>query len=113
MARPLRIKFAGALYHITARGNARQDIYLLGSDKFVEAMQAKIDPQQSLKDIPKPQKIRPVKPISFYKEKYKSRNKAIAEAYRSGHYTLPKVGDEFGVSYATVSRAVKDYECKI
>ena len=28
MARPLRIEFAGALYHITAPGNARQDIYL-------------------------------------------------------------------------------------
>lgn len=27
MARPLRLEFAGALYHITARGNARQAIY--------------------------------------------------------------------------------------
>ena len=27
MARPLRIEFAGALYHITARGNARQEKY--------------------------------------------------------------------------------------
>ena len=27
MARPLRIEFAGALYHVTARGNAQQDIY--------------------------------------------------------------------------------------
>jgi hypothetical protein len=27
MARPLRIEFAGALYHVTARGNARQNIY--------------------------------------------------------------------------------------
>jgi len=27
MTRPLRIEFAGALYHITARGNAQGDIY--------------------------------------------------------------------------------------
>ena len=27
MSRPLRIEFAGALHHITARGNARQAIY--------------------------------------------------------------------------------------
>ncbi len=27
MVRPLRIEFAGALYHVTARGNAREDIY--------------------------------------------------------------------------------------
>ena len=76
-------------------------------------MQGKIDPEQSLKDIPKPQKSRPAKPISFYKQKHKNRNKAMAEAYRSGHYTLTKVGDESGMSYATVSRAVIDYECNI
>ena len=27
MARPLRIEFPDALYHITSRGNARADIY--------------------------------------------------------------------------------------
>ena len=27
MVRPLRIEFAGALYHVTAHGNAREDIY--------------------------------------------------------------------------------------
>jgi len=33
MARPLRIEFPGALYHITARGNARQDIFLDEEDR--------------------------------------------------------------------------------
>lgn len=33
MARPLRIEFAGAIYHITSRGNARSDIYLEKSDR--------------------------------------------------------------------------------
>ena len=28
MARPLRLEFAGALYHITARGNERRAIFL-------------------------------------------------------------------------------------
>jgi putative transposase len=32
MARPLRIEFAGALYHITARGNAQQSIFLENQD---------------------------------------------------------------------------------
>ena len=27
MARPLRIEFSGALYHLTARGNSHQDIF--------------------------------------------------------------------------------------
>ena len=34
MARPLRIEFPGALYHLTARGNARQDIYLDARDSW-------------------------------------------------------------------------------
>jgi hypothetical protein len=28
MARPLRIQFPGAFYHITSRGNERKDIFL-------------------------------------------------------------------------------------
>ena len=33
MARPLRIEFAGGLYHVTSRGNARQDIYIDNHDR--------------------------------------------------------------------------------
>jgi putative transposase len=33
MARPLRIEFPGALYHVTSRGNARQPIYLDDVDR--------------------------------------------------------------------------------
>ena len=33
MARPLRIEFPGALYHVSARGNARQDIFLDDQDR--------------------------------------------------------------------------------
>jgi len=33
MARPLRLEFAGALYHVTSRGNAQQDIYLDDEDR--------------------------------------------------------------------------------
>ena len=90
----------------------KNQIYL-GSEEFVDDMQGKIDPEQSLKDIPKPQKNCPVKPLSYYKKSYKTRNRAMAEAYRSGHYTLSEIGDEFGVSYATVSRAVKEYELNV
>ena len=33
MARPLRIEFAGALYHVTSRGDRRDDIYLDDADR--------------------------------------------------------------------------------
>ncbi len=33
MTRPLRLEYPGALYHLTARGNALQDIYLADEDR--------------------------------------------------------------------------------
>jgi REP element-mobilizing transposase RayT len=33
MARPLRIEFAGALYHVTSRGDGQEDIYLEDDDR--------------------------------------------------------------------------------
>lgn len=33
MARPLRIEYPGAVYHITARGNARQEIFINDADR--------------------------------------------------------------------------------
>ncbi len=33
MARPLRIEYPGAFYHVTARGNERKDIFLDDSDR--------------------------------------------------------------------------------
>jgi len=33
MARPLRIEFPGALYHVTSRGNAQENIYSDDKDR--------------------------------------------------------------------------------
>ncbi len=87
----------------------KNQIYL-GDDDFVNDMQGKLDPDQSLKDIPKKQKQAPAKPIAYFAERYKTRNEGMAQAYLSGHYTLEQVGEHFGVSYATVSRAVRQVE---
>jgi REP element-mobilizing transposase RayT len=40
MARPLRIEYEGAVYHVTSRGNARSDIYLDDHDRemFLEVL---------------------------------------------------------------------------
>lgn len=92
----------------------KNQIYL-GSDQFVEDMQCRLDEDSSLKDIPRPQKLAPQKPLSYFADQYGERTIAMAQAYRSGHYTLSEVGEHFGVSYATVSRAVKKLEsgCKM
>ncbi|SDX09744.1 hypothetical protein SAMN05421882_106013 [Nitrosomonas communis] len=82
-------------------------------------MQRKLGPEQSLKDIPRKQKQAPVKPLSYFADRYKSRDEGMAQAFLSGHYTLAQVREYFGVSYATVSRAVKqakenrNVKCKI
>jgi REP element-mobilizing transposase RayT len=33
MARPLRIEYPGAVYHVTARGNRREDIFFGDADR--------------------------------------------------------------------------------
>ena len=45
MARPLRIEFEGALYHVTSRGNARQAIFLDDEDRerFLERLGKVVD----------------------------------------------------------------------
>jgi len=82
----------------------------LGDDDFVSNMQCMIDSEQSLQDSPKKQKNAPLKALAYFAERYKTRNERMAYAYLSGHYTLTQVGDYFDVSYATVSRAVKQIE---
>jgi putative transposase len=89
----------------------KNQIYL-GTDHFVHEMQSKIDPEQSLNDIPKKQKQAPVKALAYFSERYATRQESMARAYLTGHYTLAEVGHHFGVSYATVSRAVKLVEKK-
>ena len=45
MARPLRLEYSGALYHVTSRGNAKADIFLDDADRriFLRVLGATID----------------------------------------------------------------------
>ena len=86
----------------------RKQIFL-GSDSFIKQMEKKL----SAKKVNPTKPIRgkgPVKALSTFKKKFPERNRAMAEAYLSGHYTLQQVGEFFEVSYATVSRAVNTLE---
>ncbi|MDX8404694.1 MAG: transposase [Mariprofundus sp.] len=48
MARPLRLEYPGAVYHITSRGNAQADIFLTDSDRllFMQMLKEEIEQQQ-------------------------------------------------------------------
>ena len=93
----------------TPWSDLKNQIYL-GSEAFVDDMLCKLDPMQPVSDIPSVQKLSAPKPIKYYKNKYKDQSIAMAIAYLGGHYTLTEVGNEFGVSRTTVSRAVTKYE---
>jgi DNA-directed RNA polymerase specialized sigma subunit len=69
-------------------------------------MQARIGPDRPLEEVP----LRQKRPLADYAERYEERDRAMAEAYRSGAYSLREIGAHFGVGRMTVSRAVKKHE---
>ncbi len=84
----------------------KNQIYL-GSDRFVEKMQQRIRDDQPLQEIPVRQRRPVARALAYYVKRYSSRDRAIAEAYRSGAYSMNETGAYFGVGRMTVSRAVK------
>jgi len=87
----------------------KNQIYL-GSDRFVERMQAQIDPKRPLREVPKRQRRALAKPLADYAARWSDRDRAMAEAYRTGSYSMQAIAEHFGVSRMTVSRAVKHRE---
>jgi len=82
----------------------------LGTDKFVVEMQQKIPSDTKLSEIPAIQKRTPPKRLEYYKKKYPDRNTAIAQAYRSGGYSMEEIGDYFGLHYSRVSRVIRYFD---
>jgi len=87
----------------------KNQIYL-GSDRFVEQMQQRIRDDQPLQEIPVRQRRPVARALAYYVKRYPSRDRAIAEAYRSGAYSMQDIAAYFGVGRMTVSRAVKNHE---
>jgi len=89
----------------------RNQVYL-GSEIFIETMNALIDGDKDLSEIPSSQRRALPKQLKEYEAMAKSRNEAICNAYKSGGYSLKEIGDYFGLHYATVSRIVKEAKYK-
>jgi putative transposase len=87
----------------------KNQIYL-GSEEFVEQMQRRIDARQPLDEIPAKQKRPVARRLAHYADQFASRDRAMAEAYRSGAYSMGEIAAHFGVGRMTVSRAVKRFE---
>lgn len=87
----------------------KNQIYL-GSDSFVEKLQAQLEPDKDLSEVPLGQKRALAKPLTHYARRYQDRDTAITEAYRSGAYTMKDIGEHFGLHYSQVSRIVRRME---
>ena len=70
-------------------------------------MMRKIPRGRDLREVPQ-SKVRPrVQPLATYVRAHPERNRAIAEAYASGGYTMQEIGDYFGLHYSRVSKIVR------
>jgi REP element-mobilizing transposase RayT len=81
----------------------------LGDEDFISELQKYISKDKDLREIPK---IQRAKPISEFVNSSDSKEKAIANAYLSGDYTLQQIADYFSLHYSTISRIVKEFENK-
>lgn len=82
---------------------------LLGDEAFVEGhRQATV--QENLREVSKAQRRAAALSLDEYREGHPSRDRAMAEAYLSGAYTMAEIGRHFAVHYMTVSRAVRKFE---
>ena len=81
----------------------------LGSQVFVEKMQALVDKQPTLSEIPRAQRRALTRALSDFAQKHE-RDNAMALAYLSGQHPMAAIAEHFGVHYTTVSRLVKAYE---
>lgn len=82
----------------------------LGSDSFVKRMQAGIDDQSIISEIPRAQRRPLALPLDEYRDTIADKRVGMAAAYATGDYTMQEIATCFGVHYATVSRAVKRAE---
>ena len=87
----------------------KNQIYL-GTDKFVEKMQHKLEAGQDLSEVPAAQRRPLTKPLEYYARKHTDRDEAIEQAYASGGYGMKEIGSHFGLHYSRVSRILAERE---
>jgi REP element-mobilizing transposase RayT len=87
----------------------KNQIYL-GSEAFVDEMQRKMHIDRHLSEIPKTHRRPVARPLRWYFQKYRDRDSAVFEAFRSGGYSMREIGDHVGLHYSTISRIISAHE---
>lgn len=122
MARPLRIEYPGAGYHITSRGNARQAIFLADQDRadflavvcfvakrfnwVVHAYCLMSNHYHVLLETPEGNLSRGMRQLNgLYTQRFNRRHKQVG-TFSTVWLYLKSIAEYIGVHYTTVSRAV-------
>ena len=79
----------------------------LGDEHFIEQMNALINGDKDLSEVPSFQRRLLPKRLDEYKAMASTRNQAIKLAYQSGGYSMKEIADYFGLHYTSVSRIVR------
>jgi hypothetical protein len=82
---------------------------LLGDDEFVSKHQH-LQQSEDLFDVARAERRAVALPLKDYQRHFHDRAEAMARAYLSTAFTMPKIAVAFGVSVKTVSRAVAAWE---
>jgi uncharacterized protein YerC len=93
MARPLRIEFPGAVYHVTSRGNACADVFEDDADR-----------ELFLKNLG--QVVKRFNSLCFPTFLKAERNRLIRLTHGKHGYTLKEISQVLGIHYTTVSKVI-------
>lgn len=80
----------------------------LGDDQFVERMQAYIQADKDVVQIPLAQRRRLPPSLAVIERQAADRNAAIIAAHATGGYSYQQIADYFGVYFTTVGKIVRD-----
>jgi putative transposase len=80
----------------------------LGDDQFVQRMQAHIQADKELVQIPLAQRRRLPPSLAVIERQAADRNAAIIAAHATGGYSYQQIADYFGVYFTTVGKIVRD-----
>ena len=79
----------------------------MGDKNFVEEMEAKIDKDRDLSEVPSSQIRAKARALTEYETSYEGRKKSILAAYKSVGYTMKALADRFNLHYSSVSKIIK------
>ena len=108
-ARKAYVKFVREGIDLPSPLLATKHQLLLGDQEFVEQHQHELQ-QDNLREVSMAHRRSLALSLQEYAESSVNRNEAMAQAYRSGAYTMAEIAAYFDVHYMTVSRAVRAFE---